>query len=80
MSQEIKGACFGIRIIERADCPNDAVLLLCEDDGNWFPKGQPFDAGWIDDLVKQLISARKVAKVTFDPMAALDGGNHREGK
>lgn len=65
---EIKGSLFGIKIIERADCPNDAVLLMVEDDGNWFENGQPFDAGWIDDLVAQLIAAKKVAKITFNPV------------
>lgn len=63
---EIKGECFGIRIIERPECPNDMVMLLVEDDGNWFPRYE-FDAGWIDDLVKQLIAAKKVAKITFVP-------------
>lgn len=69
---EIKGTCFGVRIIERPDVPNDAVLILCEDDGNWFPKGEPFDAGWIDDLVRQLVAAKKVAKITFDPLPSGD--------
>lgn len=67
MSTEIKGECFGVRVIERPDCPNDEVLIIVEDDGNWFPKGTSFDAGWIDDLVKQLIAAKKIAKITFKP-------------
>jgi hypothetical protein len=65
--QQVLGQCFGIRIITRPECPNDAVLLMVEDDGNWFPKGDPFDAGWIDDLVAQLIAAKKIAKVRFTP-------------
>lgn len=64
---EIKGECFGIRIIKREDAPNDAVQILCEDDGNWFEKGEMFDAGWIDDLIEQLIAAKKVAKIDFTP-------------
>ena len=74
---EIKGQCFGIRIIERPDQPNDMVLLLVEDDDNWFEKGSPFDAGWIDDLVKQLIAAKKVAKITFNPS---NGDSHEPQK
>ncbi len=67
MSAEFRGDVFGIRIIERPDAPNDAVLILCEDDGNWFPKGQPFDAAWIDDLVKHLLLAKCACKITFEP-------------
>ena len=63
---EIRGKLFGIRIIEREDCPNDSVLIICEDDGNWFEKFA-FDAGWIDDLVAQLAAAKKIAKITYKP-------------
>ena len=67
MSTEFRGEMFGIRIIERPGVPNDAVLIICEDDGNWFPKGEPFDAGWIDDLVKHLLLAKLACKITFKP-------------
>ena len=63
---KLQGECFGIEIVERPDAPNDAVQILVEDDGNWFDVGQPFDAGWIDDLVRQLLAAKKVAKVSFN--------------
>ena len=64
---DIKGDCFGVRIIKREDCPNDLVQILVEDDDNWFEKDTPFDAGWIDDLISVLRAAQQQTKVTFKP-------------
>lgn len=65
MSTEFRGKLFGVLLIERRDAPNDAVQILAEDDGNWFTVGEPFDAAWIDDLVKHLTLAKLAAKITF---------------
>jgi hypothetical protein len=69
----ITGKQFGVKVIRRPDCPNDAVQIITEDDGNWFDKGQPFDAGWIEDLIGSLRAAQAIAKVEYRP----DGDQER---
>lgn len=65
VSTEFRGRAFGVRIIERRDAPNDAVLIISEDDGIWQPHGEAFDASWIDDLVKHLTLAKLACKITL---------------
>lgn len=64
---EFRGRQFGIRLIDRPDCPNDAVQIISEDDGHWHDHGNQFDASWIDDLIQALRVAQQSAKVNFKP-------------
>lgn len=63
---DILGKCFGVRIEHRNDAPNDLITLLVEDDGNWLVTDTRLDAGWIDDLISVLQSAKQVARVTYN--------------
>lgn len=63
----LTGEQFGVRIVKRSNCPNDAVQLISGDDGNWFEHGGEFDAAWIDDMIEVLRAAQKLTRVTYRP-------------
>ena len=53
--QEFLGACKGVRLVKRGpDDPHICLLILTEDDDNWFPSKEPFSSFWLDDLLVQL--------------------------
>lgn len=62
MSEKIdfKGNCKGIRLTRRGENdPHIMVSILTEDDENWFvDKNNKFSSYWIDDLIKQLNTAK----------------------
>ncbi len=60
--QTFLGQCQGVGLTRRGkDDPHVCVVLLVEDDGNWFPTrcpAQGFSSYWVDDLVMQLQAAQ----------------------
>lgn len=67
---QIKGQCFGVGLERRsATDPHVCVVLMCEDDGNWHVKGEPFSSYWLDDLIRTLEAARNTMHSRCTPDA-----------
>ena len=59
MVKEFKGECKGIRLFPRGVNDNHiCIVILTEDDGNWFVSDHYFSSFWTDDLIKQLQLAK----------------------
>ncbi len=62
------GGCKGIGLQNRG--PRDrhvCLVILTEDDGNWFPDKEPFSSYWADDLMGQLQAAKAWMEQNCDP-------------
>lgn len=53
--QEIHGACFGVKLIERSD-ENGHILvsLMIGDDEHWYEKDFVMSSAWLDDMINTL--------------------------
>ena len=59
---EFKGDCKGVRLEPRGENDNHIlVVLLTEDDGNWY-EGEKFSSAWIDELISKLKEAQNFIK------------------
>lgn len=49
------GRCFGVGLKKRGqDDPHIVFVVLCEDDGRWFPSTSGGSSYWIGELLTQL--------------------------
>lgn len=56
---EFKGKCKGVKLIKRSENDNHiCVIIITEDDENWFESETSFSSYWIDELIEQLKNAK----------------------
>jgi hypothetical protein len=66
--QTFLGRCMGVGLKQRG--PEDlhvCLVILSEDDGNWFASDRGFSSHWTDDLLRQLQAARRWMADNCDP-------------